>query len=271
MQAFTLKNGEQIFYKDVGSKDKTVVMLHGWTSSHEVYNAPVDLLKNKARFIIYDQRGHGQSKGANREAATIETLACDLKELIDGLHLSNVILLGWSMGAAVAMAYIRMFSDRALSRVILCDMSPKMVNDGQWGLGLYCGKYTKSDMEEDAAKDFLTLYCAFAIGAIPRLKRVPWLLLGPLLKRKLSFCDESVLKSLSASMKLQDNREVIGRITVPLTYFYADPGSLFSPELVYWYATHVSSGFTSSRFGNSTHMFISEHPREFAEELSKFL
>jgi pimeloyl-ACP methyl ester carboxylesterase len=60
-------------------------------------------------------------------------------------------------------------------------------------------------------------------------------------------------------------------ITVPFTYFYADPGSLFSPKLADWYAEHIHSQYNSVRFPDSTHMFVSENPDKFAEEVSKVL
>jgi len=270
MSEFQLKNGMKLYYEDTGS-GQPVIMMHGWTSTHEIYSAPVDMLKDKARFIIYDHRGHGGSKSANAEAPTMETLADDLNEIIEGLGLSEVTLLGWSMGAGAAMNYVRRYGCTALRQLILCDMTPKQLNDEEWKLGLYRGKYTKESIEKDSGKDFLSLYKDFAVGAIPKLRRIPGFLLKPKLKEKLSNCDESVLKSLSASMKAQDNRDVIGKITVPLTYFYAVPGSLFSPELSEWYRRNAAVPFKAVAFPDSSHMFISEHPELFAKELEKLL
>ena len=124
----------------------------------------------------------------------METLACDLNEIIQGLGLSNVTLLGWSMGAGVVLNYVRLFGCGALKQIILCDMTPKQLNDEEWNLGLYQGRYTKEDMERDAGKDFYTLYKEFAIGAIPKLAKIPGFLLRRPLKKKLAACDEHVLK-----------------------------------------------------------------------------
>ena len=271
MSYFTLSNGEQLYYEDIGNGPETVVMMHGWTSTHDVYVQPAQLLKEQARCIIYDHRGHGGSKAANSGNPTMETLAGDLDELIRGLSLSNITLLGWSMGAGVVLNYVRLYGCDALRQVILCDMTPKQLNDDEWKLGLYKGSYTKEDMDRDAGKDFYTLYKEFAIGAIPRLAKIPGFLLKKPLKKKLAECDESVLKSLARSMKLQDNRPAVGQITVPVTYFYADPGSLFSPELAQWYREHVQTKYNAVRFPESTHMLISEYPGKFAEEVGKVL
>ena len=34
MSYFTLSNGEQLYYEDTEKGDQTIVMLHGWSSSH---------------------------------------------------------------------------------------------------------------------------------------------------------------------------------------------------------------------------------------------
>ena len=271
MSYFTLKDGEKLYYEDRGHGPDTLIMMHGWTSSHDVYAKPMELLQGQARCIIYDHRGHSGSKDANRGTPTMETLASDLQEMIQGLSLSNITLLGWSMGAGVVLNYVRLYGCDALKQIILCDMTPKQLNDEEWKLGLYQGRYTKADMERDAGKDFYTLYKDFAIGAIPRLAKIPGFLLRRPLKKRLADCDESVLKSLAKSMKLQDNRPVVEQITVPVTYFYADPGSLFSPKLADWYRAHIQTRYNAVPFPNATHMFINDYPNKFAEEVSAVL
>ena len=271
MSYFTLGNGEKLYYEERGQGPETLIMLHGWTSSMEIFQEPAELLQNKARCIIYDHRGHSGSKQANSESPTMETLASDLQEIIEGLSLSNVTLLGWSMGAGVVFNYVQLFGCDALKQIVLCDMTPKQVNDEEWKLGLYKGRYTKEDMEGEAGKDFYSLYKEFAIGAVPKLAKVPGFLLKKPLKERLNKCDESVLRSLAASMKVQDYRKTVGQITVPVTYFFADPGSLFSPALADWYKEHVRSPYRAVRFPKSTHMLVSDYPEKFAEEVSRVL
>lgn len=271
MGFFRLSNGEEIFYEDTGKGSQTIVMLHGWTSSHKVYAPVVPAISEKARCITYDHRGHGLSKSANHDHVTVETLADDLQELILGLELHDIILLGWSLGAATVMEYVSKYGCGALREVVLCDMSPKQLNDEEWKLGLYQGNYTKENMDNDAGKDFYTLYKAFARGAIPRLAKVPDIMLFLPLKERLAECDEGVMRSLSVSLKGRDYRPVVEKITVPLHYFYAVPGSLYSPKLEGWYRENVRSQFSSAAFEDSTHMLITDHPDLFAQEVIKVI
>ena len=72
-------------------------------------------------------------------------------------------------------------------------------------------------------------------------------------------------------MSVQDNRDVIGMVTVPLTYFYADPGSLFSPGLAEWYGENAKVPYKAVQFPNSDHMLVSGYPDKFAEEVGALL
>ena len=271
MSYFTLKNGEKLYYEIHGTGEKTIVMLHGWTTTHEVFEPVISEISKHARCIVYDHRGHGKSKDANSEHVTMDTLAEDLHEIILGLGLHDITLLGWSMGAGVVLNYTRLFGCEEIGRIILCDMTPRQMNDDDWKLGLYQGQYTKEDMERDSGEEFYKLYYKFATGAMPKLKKIPEILLRLPLKKKLDECDTDVLQTLSASMKEEDYRDCVGQITAPLHYFYAVPGSLFSPELAGWYEEHVKSPFSAVVFENCTHMMIEDQPEKFTEEVIKVL
>ena len=267
MSYFTLGNGEKLYYEDRGQGPDTLIMMHGWTSNHEIYLKPVEMLQEHARCIIFDFRGHGKSKEANSGQPSMETLAEDLQEIVQGLSLSNVTLLGWSMGAGVIFNYVRLFGCSSLKQIILCDMTPKQLNDGEWKLGLYQGRYTQEDMDRDAWMEFCDLYTAFVVGAVPKLSRIPRFLLSRPIRKILDTCNEDVLKSLSYSMKTGDFRDTIEKISVPVFYFYAVPGSLFSPELADWYREHVRTPYQAVDFPNCTHMMVNDRPHQFTREV----
>ena len=271
MSYFILESGEKLYYEDCGSGEDTVVMLHGWTSSHFIFSRPAAELSEKARCIIYDHRGHGGSKYANKSIATMETLAKDLYELITGLDLKNITLVGWSMGAGAILNYVRLFGCERLKQIVICDMTPKQMNDENWKLGLYKGKYTKQDRENDEKKSSFSQYKKFVLATAPSLSKLPRIILGRQLLLRLMKCDLSVIRSLAESMQNQDNRDAVGKISVPFLYFYPDPGSIFSPELEKWYRQNIKTDYKSVKFPDSTHMLIAEHPAMFAEEIGKLL
>lgn len=271
MSYFELKSGEKLHYVDTQAGEKTLVLLHGWTSSHQIYLPLMKRLKGRVRCIAYDQRGHGKSREANRETASMELLASDLQELLTGLGLEQVNLLGWSMGAGVVMTYLKRYGTQRLRSVILCDMTPKQLNDAGWSLGLYKGAYTARQRAADAEKSFFDLYREFALAAMPALKRFPRFLLNAELRKIIQSCDEKVLTDLSASMKDADNRDCFRGITVPVSYIYADPGTLFSPKLADWYARQVPSPFRCVKITKASHLLMRDQPEQFARAVEALL
>ena len=51
MSTFTLRNGEKLYYEDRGNGPETLILMHGWTSSHEIYEKPIETLLKYARCI----------------------------------------------------------------------------------------------------------------------------------------------------------------------------------------------------------------------------
>ena len=100
---------------------------------------------------------------------------------------------------------------------------------------------------------------------------MPEFLLRVILQRKLSECDERTAVSLARSMQEADYRPCVEQINVPVHYFYAVPGSLFSPDLANWYRNHIHAPVYSEGFPNSTHMLIGEHPFRFAKAVLRAL
>lgn len=271
MAYFSLSDGEKIYYEDTCTGRSTIIMLHGWISTHREFAPILRAVSKTARCIICDQRGHGNSKSVTGDHVTLDTLAGDLNELIAGLDLRDITLLGWSMGAGVILKYVSLYGCGALRQIVLCDMSPRQINDADWSLGLFQGKLTREFAESTAGNDFYDLYRQFAVGAIPQLARLPDPLLRIVLKRRLNACAEGVAISLSDSIKEADLRPCVEQISVPVHYFYAEPGSLFSPELADWYREHISAPFFSKAFHKSTHMLMREHPYQFAREVIRVL
>jgi len=270
MSFFNLKDGMRLYYEDCG-QGNTVIFIHGILSSHEVYSKTVRILKKKCRCIVYDQRGHGKSRSAGNSKTDMEVLASDLNEIIQGLSLSNVTLAGWSMGAGIAMTYIKNYGCSALKQVVLCDMTPKQINEGDWKLGLYQGKYTRKTMEQESKKSRTGNYISFMLNTIPSLKKMPLPKRTLFLFNVLKNCNIKTVSSLADSLRQQDNREVIPEISVPLFYFYAVPGSIFSPDLAKWYRSKAKAPFYSLAFRNSSHMLITENPAKFAHAIAKIL
>jgi 3-oxoadipate enol-lactonase len=90
-----------------------VVLLHGFPLDHTIWAPIVPLLESKARLIMPDLRGYGQSPDKD-EIHSMRLLAADIVELMDQLELEKVILCGHSMGGYVALSFAHAYPNRLL-------------------------------------------------------------------------------------------------------------------------------------------------------------
>ena len=95
----------ELFYQDLGQGDP-VVLIHGWPLSSAMWDYQLaELPKHNLRVIAYDRRGFGQSSKP-WDGYDYDTLADDLKAVLDTLDLHNVTLVGMSMGGGEVARYM---------------------------------------------------------------------------------------------------------------------------------------------------------------------
>ncbi len=107
-----------IYYEDHGT-GKPVVFIHGWPLSGMMWEYQITQLPQQGlRCITYDRRGFGKS---DRPASgyDYDTMAADLKSLLDQLNLTDVTLVGFSMGGGEIARYFSLFGGARISKVIL--------------------------------------------------------------------------------------------------------------------------------------------------------
>ena len=82
----TVRNGEvDLAVFEAGNPDgPTVVLVHGWPDTHQLWNRVAESLAGKFRVVAYDTRGQGESSDPGRDAAfTLPELAGDFFAVID--------------------------------------------------------------------------------------------------------------------------------------------------------------------------------------------
>ena len=98
--------GIRIHYQDAGSGE-AVMLVHGFASTAE-HNwggtGWIAALSKKYRVIALDVRGHGLSdKPHSPEAYGYASMGADVTRLMDHLGIERAILMGYSMGASIAI------------------------------------------------------------------------------------------------------------------------------------------------------------------------
>ena len=113
------KDGTKIYFEDTG-EGKPLVLIHGWPLSGAMWEYQVEpLARSGLRCISYDRRGFGRSDKPFK-GYDYATLARDLASLLDHLQLSDVTLVGFSMGGGEVAEYLaRHNSSGRVTRAVL--------------------------------------------------------------------------------------------------------------------------------------------------------
>lgn len=118
----TISGGIGLSYLEAGA-GHPLVMLPGWSQSAAEFGRNIDALAAGRRVIALDLRGHGESDkpaGGYR----LSRLAKDLAEVLDRLGLDRVDVLGHSMGSSVVWAYVDLFGQDRLRKLVVVDQAP---------------------------------------------------------------------------------------------------------------------------------------------------
>jgi non-heme chloroperoxidase len=107
-----------IYYQDTLT-GKPVIFIHGWPHNLNMWEYQFSTLsKSGVRCIAYDRRGFGQSDKPF-SGYDYDTMATDLKALIDELGLDKVTLVGFSMGGGEVARYIGKYGTSKIDKVVL--------------------------------------------------------------------------------------------------------------------------------------------------------
>jgi non-heme chloroperoxidase len=107
-----------LYYEDHGS-GLPVVLIHGWPLNGDAWEKQTAaLLAAGHRVITYDRRGFGRSSKAGT-GYNYDTFAADLDVLLNTLNLTNVSLVGHSMGTGEITRYIGKYGTKRLRKAVL--------------------------------------------------------------------------------------------------------------------------------------------------------
>jgi pimeloyl-ACP methyl ester carboxylesterase len=99
--------GKPIHFSVTGS-GKSLVFLHGFTESADIWDDFMHALSNDYQSVAIDLPGHGRS-AVYGELHTMEFMAEAVKAVLDYLKVNECILIGHSMGGYVTMAFSRLY------------------------------------------------------------------------------------------------------------------------------------------------------------------
>ena len=145
------QDGTQLYYKDWGT-GRPVVFIHGWPLNADMWDYQMThLASHGLRCIAYDRRGFGRSEQPWM-GYDYDTLAQDLASVIEALDLTDVGLVGFSMGGGEVARYLGRHGSARVSRAALISaVTPYMLKTAEHPDGVDVSTFDK--MVEGLMKD----------------------------------------------------------------------------------------------------------------------
>ena len=109
-----------IYVDDGGGKEGLpVVFLHSFAGDTSHWASQLDHLRHERRALAIDFRGHGKSAAPDNQDYRVESLVKDVEAALDKLAIKRFVLVGHSMGGAVAAKYAGAHQDRVAGLVLV--------------------------------------------------------------------------------------------------------------------------------------------------------
>ena len=196
----------QLAYTDAGS-GTPVVFIHGYPFNRSLWNEQLDALSGSYRVVAPDLRGFGESDSPEGPA-TMNRMAQDVAQLMDGLGISRAVIAGLSMGGYVALAFYKQFPSR-VSALVLADTRAQGDTEE--------GKQTRAQQAEKALSEGMA---GIADAMLPKLLTPETVSKRPEVVKRirdmmLKTKPEGAAAALMGMAEREDQTEFISSINVP--------------------------------------------------------
>ncbi len=251
---------------DLG-EGRPVVLIHGWPLSDEMFEYQYnELINNDFRVIGITLRGFGKSDKPYG-AYTYDTHALDIHKVLSKLDVKDTVLVGFSMGGAIAIHYVSAYNGAHVSKLALCGAAAPIWtqrNDFPFNLpksavdDLIALNYQdRPKLLSNFAKIFSATETSLNEGIGSWLNGIC-----------LSASSHATAQCLIA-LRDTDLRKDLAKITIPTLIMHGKKDKICSFDL----AEQMKAGISNSHivaFENSGHSMFLEETHKFNTELIKF-
>jgi pimeloyl-ACP methyl ester carboxylesterase len=117
-QIVTEPDGVHIEYRTYGKGEPAIILVHGWATDANYWNAQFDPLKAKYTVVAVNLAGHGGST-RSRTDWSMDNYGEDVATVARRLPNQQIILVGHSMGGTVALEAARRIGDRVIGIIVV--------------------------------------------------------------------------------------------------------------------------------------------------------
>jgi len=205
-------------HKEVYGKGQPLVLIHGWSMHSGIWRQFAQKLGQHYQVICLDLPGHGYSEAL--EPYVLEQIT---EELMSAIPVQTFHVMGWSLGATVAMDMVSRFPERVTALMVLAG-NPCFVQNNDWP-GI------KPEVLQSFA-DNLTLSCQTTLMRFLALQ-VNGLNNGKALLKQLKQavleCDPPAVSVLQGGLEILRGADLTGALQLmnrPLVFILGDKDAL---------------------------------------------
>ena len=254
-----LPNGIKLPYVEQGDRDgKAVLFLHGFAGSCDSFDQILPLLPDSFHTFVYTQRGHGDASKPQK-GYHLQDFASDAKGVLDFFGLQKAVVVGHSMGAAVAMQFVLDYPDLAAGLVLAGSGLPQRGDRAVQNFW----ESTVSKLEDPVDPGFVRSFIENTIA-----RPIPSDVFEKIVRDSLKV-PAHVWKDAYKNRMTEDFTSKIGKIQVPTLIIWGDQDKKTSRSE----QEALLTGIPNSRllvYQGTGHELHYEEPERFASDLVNF-
>jgi pimeloyl-ACP methyl ester carboxylesterase len=238
---------------DFDKKKQSLVFIHGSGGNHSAWSHQYGRLHKKYNIVAINLPGHGRSGSLGE--ADVEGYYLWVKKLLDVLDLNGTVLVGHSLGAAIALRFAINYPQE-IAGIVLVGGGMKMpVNP-------YFLELLKTNPAE-VPVEVIDLICKYSLAKENRPK------FSAPLQKSISQSKVDVLYGDLSACNNLDLTQELDKISMPALVICGAEDKMAPPDCSRQLAASIS-GATLEIIEGAGHMVMLERPAEFNMSLDKF-
>lgn len=257
-----------LYYNLLSRPDRpTIIFLHGFLGGSDDWEMITNDLSNQFGILMIDLPGHGQNSSTNENDFLIENCAKNIISLSDQLRLTDLILVGYSMGGRLAFYLLTHYPGR-FKRAVIESANPGLKRETERQQRIINDTALAEQLERTDLKDWLGRWYTQPLFASLRDNPAR---LEKVVKTRINNDKAGLAMSLKmmTSGRQPDLWPKLGKIDIPLLLIAGELDSKYS-ELAKQTADLCpnAQAVIIKQAGHNVHL---EQPELYLTELKRFL
>ena len=265
MPFFTVQDGTRLYWREWG-QGRPILFVSSLGMSSRLWDYQFAAFAEQGfRCIGIDRRGHGRSEEPPR-GYDHDTLAADLAGLIETLDLSNVVLMGHSMGCGEIVRYLTRHGGGRIGQVVMVGtMTPKLLrsDDHTAGAPREVFEALWAQWRQDYPKWISDSLAPFFV---PETSAALMQYVAAQMQ-----CSVPVVLACSRSMIEEDFRAEMRRIEVPTLFIHGDRDRSAPLEMTAELSAKLIRGSELKIYPGAPHGLMYTHTERLQADVLQFI